>query len=100
VFRVDYALEQAGGKEFGSVFVNDKENVALALVTAGWAKVRAPSDKQSPFYDHLVKAQEDAEGKGLGLHTKDSDAAAAGVRDVFAADGGCCSWDRAVGAVG
>ncbi|KAI3435969.1 hypothetical protein D9Q98_002027 [Chlorella vulgaris] len=86
VFRVDYALEQAGGKEFGSVFVNDKENVALALVTAGWAKVRAPSDKQSPFYDHLVKAQEDAEGKGLGLHTKDSDAAAAGVRDVFAAD--------------
>lgn len=40
MFRVEYALEQAGGREFGSVFVNEKENAALALVGAGLAKVR------------------------------------------------------------
>lgn len=39
VFRVDYALEQAGGKEFGTVFINEKENVAATLLAAGWAKV-------------------------------------------------------------
>ena len=41
VFRVEYSLEQAGGREFGSVFVNEKENAAAALVGAGLAKVRA-----------------------------------------------------------
>ena len=41
VFRVDYTLEQAGGKEFGTVFINEKENVAATLLAAGWAKVRA-----------------------------------------------------------
>lgn len=95
VFRVDYVLEQAGGKEFGSVFVNEKENAALSLVAQGWAKVRPPSDKQSPFYEELARAQADAEAKGLGVHTKDKDAAAAAVRDVLAADG-TCSGDRAI----
>ena len=41
MFRVDYALEQAGGKEFGTVFINEKENVAVKLLAAGWAKVGA-----------------------------------------------------------
>lgn len=40
MFRVDYTLEQAGGKEFGTVFINEKENVAATLLAAGWAKVR------------------------------------------------------------
>lgn len=81
-------LEQAGNKEFGSVFINEKENVALTLVAAGLARVRPPSDKQSPYYEQLAKAAEEAEGKGLGLHTKDKDAAAAAIRDLPSADGG------------
>lgn len=39
VFRVDYVVEQLGNREFGSVFLNEKENVAMAVVSNGWAKV-------------------------------------------------------------
>ena len=42
MFRVDYTVEAAGNKEFGSVFMQDgstNENIALAVVQAGWAKV-------------------------------------------------------------
>ncbi len=39
-FKVDYTLPAAPGMEFGSVFVGEKnENVAAAVVAAGWAKV-------------------------------------------------------------
>ncbi|PSC71228.1 hypothetical protein C2E20_5281 [Micractinium conductrix] len=86
VFRVDYTIEAAGNREFGSVFVNEKENAALSLVAAGLAKVRTPGGQQSPFYDDLAKAAADAEAKGLGVHTKDRDAAAAAVRDLMSAD--------------
>lgn len=89
MFRVDYVLEQAGNKEFGTVFINEKENVALTLAAAGLARVRPPSDKQSPYYEQLSKAAEDAEAKSLGLHTKDKDAAAAAVRDLPSPDGEC-----------
>lgn len=43
VFKVDYVVEVAGNKEFGSVFLQQggqQENVALAVVQNGWAKVR------------------------------------------------------------
>lgn len=40
VFRVDYVLE-TGARAFGTVFVNDgKDNLAMAVASAGWAKVR------------------------------------------------------------
>jgi hypothetical protein len=95
VFKVDYVLEQAGNREFGTVFVNEKENAARSLVAAGLAKVRPPSDKQSPFYDELAKAQADAEARGLGLHTKDKDEASAAVRDTPLADGALCGHGAA-----
>lgn len=41
VFKVDYVVEAIGNREFGSVFLNERDNVALAVVAAGWAKVRA-----------------------------------------------------------
>ena len=87
VFRVDYTIDAAAGREFGTVFVNERDNVAAALVGAGWARVRAPGGSQSPFYDELAKAQESAEAAALGLHTKDKSAAAASVRDTLSADG-------------
>ena len=43
MFRVDYTIEAAGNREFGSVFVNEKENAALSLVAAGLAKVGCTS---------------------------------------------------------
>ena len=50
-------------------------------------QVRASGNQQSAFYDDMVKAQEHAESKGLGLHTKDASAQAAAVRDTMGADG-------------
>lgn len=39
-FKVDYTLENIPGREFGSVFLTDKnENLALAVVSSGWSKV-------------------------------------------------------------
>lgn len=46
VFKVDYVVEVAGNKEFGSVFLQQggqQENVALSVVQNGWAKVGLPS---------------------------------------------------------
>lgn len=81
VFRIDYALEAAGGREFGTVFVNEKENVALASVAAGFSRVRPSGAQQSPYYDDLVKAQEAAEAKSLGVHTKNAESVADAVRE-------------------
>lgn len=40
-FRIDYTLENIPGREFGSVFVGTaSENLALRVVSEGWAKVR------------------------------------------------------------
>lgn len=39
-FKVDYTLENIPGREFGSVFLTEKNvNVAVAVVAAGWSKV-------------------------------------------------------------
>jgi hypothetical protein len=42
VFKVDYVVEAIGNKEFGSIFLEangQKENIALSVVSNGWAKV-------------------------------------------------------------
>ena len=39
-FKVDYVLEIIPGREFGSVFIANAENVALTVAAKGWAKVR------------------------------------------------------------
>ncbi len=51
-------MEQLQGREFGSVFLNQSDNVALAVVAAGWAKVRTltggdanNAKKQSPYME-------------------------------------------------
>lgn len=80
VFRSDYSIEAAGGREFGSVFLCDKDNVALAVTAAGWARVRPPGGQQSPYYDDLVRASAAAEAAGAGVFTKDSAALAHSVR--------------------
>lgn len=46
-FKVDYTLENVPGREFGSVFLTDKnENLALAVVSTGWSKVGKPPTSQ------------------------------------------------------
>ncbi|KFM27295.1 Nuclease domain-containing protein 1 [Auxenochlorella protothecoides] len=86
VFRVEYTLDQSAGREFGSVFLNERDNVAVAVVAAGYAKVRPAGGQQSAFYENLARAQEQAEAKALGLWTKDAAALEAAVRDVTSSD--------------
>jgi staphylococcal nuclease domain-containing protein 1 len=89
VFKVDYVVEQLGNREFGSVVVEGaagapQENAALAVVAAGFAKVRAPGgqgqQQASPFLDELKRAEEAAQAAGLGMWSKDPAALASAVR--------------------
>lgn len=86
VFRTDYTLEQAAGREFGTVFVNETDNVAVAAVAAGWARVRPQGGQQSPYYDELTRAAQAAEATGAGACTKDPLAVAAAVRPTAECD--------------
>ncbi|KDD73715.1 hypothetical protein H632_c1898p0, partial [Helicosporidium sp. ATCC 50920] len=64
VFRTEYAVEAAGNREFGTVFVNERENVGLAVASGGWARVRGgPSGQQSSQLEDLEKASAEAEAK-------------------------------------
>ena len=89
VFRVDYTVDALGGRAFGTVFLGDKENVALSLVSSGMARVRPASEGQqrSPFYDELMKAQEQAEAEGLGVHSTDPSTTQDSVRGIVSSDG-------------
>ena len=114
VFKVDYVVEAIGNKEFGSIFLEangQKENIALSVVSNGWAKVsftpykerdhavcslyrlqlvvhvstrslyvhflqvRETGSQQSPYIEDLKRAQEAAQGAGVGLWNKVCDCA-------------------------
>ncbi|MQL77969.1 hypothetical protein Taro_010395 [Colocasia esculenta] len=67
-FRVDYTVPSIG-REFGSVFLGDK-NAALLVVAAGWAKVREQGKQKgeaSPFLEELKRLEEQAKEQSLGI---------------------------------
>ncbi|CAI7849137.1 unnamed protein product, partial [Closterium sp. NIES-54] len=71
VFKVDYAVPSIH-REFGNVFMGDT-NIALAIVQAGWARVRpqvGSSTDVSPYLEQLLKAEEAAKAEELGIWTK------------------------------
>ncbi|XP_078433452.1 TUDOR-SN protein 1 [Wolffia australiana] len=71
-FKVDYAVPSIG-REFGSVFLGEK-NVAALVVSEGWAKVRDQGKQKgeaSPFIDDLKNLEEQAKEKGLGIWSQD-----------------------------
>ncbi|KXZ48282.1 hypothetical protein GPECTOR_29g59 [Gonium pectorale] len=82
VFRVDYVVEAIGNREFGSVFLNQQDNVAMAVVAAGWAKVRPGGKEQSPYLEDLKRAEEAAQSAGAGLWTKDPSRTSRAVRET------------------
>lgn len=86
VFKIDYVVEQIGNREFGSVFLNQQDNVALAVVSNGWAKLRSQGTQQSPYLEQLKRAEEDAQARGVGQWTKDPDVIRASVRTVIPDD--------------
>ncbi|KAJ6676357.1 EBNA2 BINDING PROTEIN P100 [Salix viminalis] len=82
-FKVDYAVPSIG-REFGSVFLGDK-NVALLVVSEGWAKVREQGQQKgeaSPFLAELLRLEEQAKQQGLGKWSKAPGASEAAIRNL------------------
>eukprot|EP01018_Ginkgo_biloba_P017900 Gb_32409 [translate_table: standard] len=82
-FRVDYTVPSIG-REFGSVFLGDK-NVALQVVSEGWAKVRDQGQQKaevSPYLAELQRLEEQAKQQGYGRWTKTPGASEASIRDL------------------
>ncbi|KAG2678373.1 hypothetical protein I3843_11G000400 [Carya illinoinensis] len=82
-FRVDYTVPSIG-REFGSVFLGDK-NVALLVVSEGWAKVREQGQQKgeaSPFLTELRNLEDQAKQQGLGRWSKVPGAAEASIRNL------------------
>ncbi|KAK9104002.1 hypothetical protein Scep_020846 [Stephania cephalantha] len=82
-FKVDYTVPSIG-REFGSVFLGDK-NVALLVVSEGWAKVREQGQQKgevSPFLAELQRLEEQAKQEGLGRWSKVPGASEASIRNL------------------
>ncbi|CAL5418350.1 unnamed protein product [Camellia sinensis] len=67
-FKVDYTVPSIG-REFGSVFLGDK-NVALMVVSDGWVKQGQQKGDASPFLAELLRLEEQAKQQGLGHWTR------------------------------
>ncbi|KAJ6970917.1 hypothetical protein D5086_027300 [Populus alba] len=82
-FKVDYAVPSIG-REFGSVFLGEK-NVAVLVVSEGWAKVREQGQQKgeaSPFLAELLGLEEQAKQQGLGRWSKAPGASEASIRNL------------------
>lgn len=83
IFKIDYAVPSIG-REFGSVFIEDK-NVGTIMVSEGWAKVREQGQQKgeaSPFLTEYQVHEEQAKQKGLGRWSKTPGAAEASIRNL------------------
>ncbi|KAJ4959753.1 hypothetical protein NE237_019663 [Protea cynaroides] len=82
-FKVDYTVPSIG-REFGSVFLGDK-NVGLLVVSEGWAKVREQGQQKgeaSPFLAELQRLEEQAKQQGVGRWSKVPGASDASIRNL------------------
>ncbi|KAI6675772.1 hypothetical protein NL676_003678 [Syzygium grande] len=70
-FKVDYTVPSIG-REFGSVFLGDK-NVAMLVVAEGWAKVREQGQqngRQAPFWQNCYVLKSKLSKMGLAKYVK------------------------------
>lgn len=82
-FKVDYTVPSIG-REFGSVFLGDK-NVASLVVSEGWVKVRDQGQQKgevSPFLAELLSLEEQAKQQGVGRWSKAPGASEASIRNL------------------
>ncbi|XP_010942326.2 ribonuclease TUDOR 1 isoform X1 [Elaeis guineensis] len=83
IFKVDYTVPSIG-REFGSVFLGDK-NVAFLVVSEGWVKVRDQGQQKgeaSPYLVELQRLEEQAKQQGLGRWSKVPGALEASIRNL------------------
>lgn len=72
------------GREFGSVFLCDK-NIAALVVSEGWAKVREQGQQKgevSPYLAELLRLEDQAKQQGLGRWSKVPGASEASIRNL------------------
>lgn len=82
-FRVEYGVPSIG-REFGSVFLGDK-NVSTLIVSEGWAKVRDQGQQRgevSPILAELLRLEEVAKQEGLGRWSKEPGASEKSIRNL------------------
>ncbi|KAE8661954.1 TUDOR-SN protein 1 isoform 2 [Hibiscus syriacus] len=82
-FRVEYAVPSIG-REFGSIYLGDK-NVAILVLSQGWAKVREQGQQKgeaSPILAELLLHEEQAKQDGLGRWSKVPGASEASIRNL------------------
>ncbi|PIA40659.1 hypothetical protein AQUCO_02400015v1 [Aquilegia coerulea] len=80
-FRVEYTVTSIG-REFGSVFLGEK-NVALLVISEGWAKVKdreQHKEELHPYLAELLRLEEQAKERELGRWSKVPGAADASIR--------------------
>lgn len=84
IFKVDYVVSTIN-REFGSVFLGET-NLALEVVSEGWAKVRPQagqnSGEASLFLNELEQMEEQAKQKGLGMWNRTPAVAEASIRNL------------------
>ena len=64
----------------------DGQNVAFALVSAGWAKVKqnvGNNPTRTQYYEELVQLEQQAQSAGLGIWSKDSSAVSGSIRNII-----------------
>ncbi|KAK3183294.1 hypothetical protein Dsin_030580 [Dipteronia sinensis] len=82
-FRVDYTVASIN-REFGTVILGDK-NVAMLVVSDGWAKVKEQTQQKgeaSPYLAELLRLEEQAKQEGLGRWSKVPGSAEASIRKL------------------
>nr|CAN83456.1 hypothetical protein VITISV_034601 [Vitis vinifera] len=82
-FRVDYTVPSIG-REFGSVFLGDK-NVSVLVVSEGWARVRETGQQKgevSPVLAELLRLEEQAKQQCLGRWSKTPGASELSIRNL------------------
>ncbi|GFZ07903.1 TUDOR-SN protein 1 [Actinidia rufa] len=82
-FRVDYTVPSIG-REFGSVFLGDKD-VSSMVVSEGWAKVREQGQQKgeaSPFLEELLHLEEQAKQQGQGRWSRTPGASETSIRTL------------------
>eukprot|EP00252_Welwitschia_mirabilis_P024927 TRINITY_DN7610_c0_g1_i1.p1 TRINITY_DN7610_c0_g1~~TRINITY_DN7610_c0_g1_i1.p1 ORF type:complete len:993 (+),score=268.32 TRINITY_DN7610_c0_g1_i1:311-3289(+) len=98
-FRVDYTVPNIQ-RDFGTVVLHEgNKNVAMAVVSGGWARVRDPGQQkveENSYIAELVRLEEQAKTQGYGKWTKEPGASEKAIRDIPpSAIGDSSSFDAA-----
>lgn len=74
-------MEQLNNRDFGTVFIGS-ENLGLAMVESGWAKVNRQGTEKAYNFEELEKAETTAQNKGIGVWNVDPEIKDSSIRSL------------------